>query len=138
MQLYNCVVRHAGNLGMTVHKIDLSAAEIVVLRHLHGADAVVNVSPSRETRLDSRKVRERLVELYGDKAVVECFPGATPRLPATLAEAGVEEEGEAAAANDSDEHDEHGDTPASDRTLPPPPDVAGRLARTGRTAKDLI
>lgn len=135
MQLYNCVVRHAGNLGMTVHKIDLSAAEIVVLRHLHGADAVVNVSPSRETRLDSRKVRERLVELYGDKAIVECFPGATPRLPATLAEAGIEEEGEGAVASESDEHD---DAPASDRTLPPPPDVAGRLVRTGRTAKDLI
>jgi len=48
MQTYNVKVRLAGELHNEVEKKNLIAAEILVLRKIHGADAVVDIKPSGE------------------------------------------------------------------------------------------
>lgn len=91
MDLHTATVRLAGGLRMQLPKENLTAAEIVVLKHLHGQDGVVDVSRTRETKRQHRVEVERLRSTYGDKAVEACFPGASSmtRLPKTLAEAGL-------------------------------------------------
>jgi hypothetical protein len=131
MQLYNCVVRHAGNLGMTIHKEDVTAAEIVLLRALHGEDAVINMAETRQTRREHRAERERLAAYYGERVLADCFPGALSRLPTTLAEAGIgveQDEPETAA-----EEAEHVPSP-----VPLPPAVAERAKRAAGGASSLV
>src|SRR3546814_6298215 len=45
MQRVDCQVRLSGKLTHTVGKKNISVAEIVALRAIHGADAVVDVQP---------------------------------------------------------------------------------------------
>ncbi len=79
MQLYDCKVRLKGSLYNEVHKRGVSAAEIMVLRVIHGGavddmDAVVDVKPSMDadgkrlpvSEVDDHDERERLQELYGE------------------------------------------------------------------------
>lgn len=130
MDFHNCVLRHAGNLGMTVHKTDIPTPEIVLLRHIHGPDAVVQIETVRNSiPTDQRELREKLVRFYGDKFVDDVFPsnGMVARLPRTLAEAGI---GVVEEPIDED--------PASDRVLAPPPEVADKLQRAKAAAKSLV
>jgi hypothetical protein len=119
MDFHNCVLRHAGNLGMTVHKTNISTAEIVVLRALHGPDSVVQIETIRNSiPTDQRKLRDDLARFYGDKVMEDLFPGLVARLPATLAEAGI---GVVEEPVDDD--------PASDRVMAPPAEIAAKVAR---------
>lgn len=119
MDYHNCVLRHAGNLGMTIHKVDISTPEIVILRALHGPDSVIQIETVRNSiPTNQRELRDKLAAYYGDKVVADLFPGLVARLPTTLAEAGIGVEDEPA---DED--------PAADRVLAPPPDVAAKVAR---------
>jgi hypothetical protein len=119
MDYHNCVLRHAGNLGMTVHKENISTAEIVILRHIHGPDSVVQIETVRNSvPTDQRKLRDDLDRYYGDKVLTELFPGLVARLPSTLAEAGI---GIVEEPVDDD--------PASDRVMAPPAEIAAKVAR---------
>lgn len=51
MQLANVTVRLGGSLLNTVPKIAVTPAEVLVLQHLHGADAVVDVRPISEAEI---------------------------------------------------------------------------------------
>lgn len=93
MQLYRCDVRHAGKQYTIIRKEDVTAADIVIMRVLHGADAVANIEPTRESRDAAVKVRARLVSAYGEKVFRQCYPGIAPVLPKDLAEAGLREDG---------------------------------------------
>jgi hypothetical protein len=130
MDFHNCVLRHAGNLGMTVHKTNIPTPEIVLLRYIHGPDSVVQIETVRNSiPTDQRKLRDDMVRFYGDKFVDEVFPsnGMTARLPTTLAEAGIGVEEEPVEED-----------PASDRVLAPPPAVAEKLNRAKAAAQSLV
>lgn len=119
MDYHDCVLRHAGNLGMTIHKTNLATPEIVILRHIHGADSVVQIKTVRQSiPTNQRELRDRLAAFYGEKVMLDLFPGIAARLPTTLAEAGIGVEEE------PPEED-----PAADRVLAPPPEVAAKIAR---------
>lgn len=78
-----------GNIGNTTTR-RVSAAEVLVLRNIHGDDAVTNPSESsRSSRSNSDEV-ERLRGLYGKAAIEKVFPGVMPTLPNTFSSVGVE------------------------------------------------
>jgi len=83
-------------------KEELTAAEIMVLRFIHGDDSVVNV---KRTRMDKRAHAaewDRLEKLYasdkGNPAVSVFGPAGASRLPVDLPEAAPEEVEEKAKA----------------------------------------
>lgn len=102
MQLSNLTLRLGGSMLHTVPKINCTPAEILVLRALHGDDAVVDVRPTKfdKTRRHEDEY-ERLSTLYdraastlapgGDSKSVmgQLFPGAMKKLPVHLKEIGL-------------------------------------------------
>lgn len=89
MEYANVEVRLAGSLENTVRK-EVSAPEIAVIKALHGHDAVVNIKKTRTAPVEQAVERDRLGKFYGDEVIAKFFPGVTAKLPATLAEVGVE------------------------------------------------
>lgn len=95
MDLFTCEVRLAGSVQNTVYKREVTAAEVDVLRAIHGEDAVVSIELCGTTNAGSATAeRERLVSKYNPQVVFELFPGARPNLPTTAAEIGVVAEDE--------------------------------------------
>lgn len=102
MQLSNVMLRLGGSLLHTVQKTNVTPAEILVLQHIHGTDAVVDIRP---TKFDKNRGHgpefERLANLYdaaasasapGEEAgaiLTKLFPGAIKKLPRTLKEIGL-------------------------------------------------
>jgi hypothetical protein len=94
MQLYDVSVRIGGNLNSVVPKQDVTAAEILVLRRLHGDDAVIDIRPTNMDKRSHGAEWARLVDIYGrngsssvDGASVvleSIFPGAVKTLPVKL------------------------------------------------------
>lgn len=99
MELSNIELRIAGKLTSVVPKLDVTPAEILILRHLHGEDAVVNVRPTRMDRRNHAEEWTRLVGIYGRNgasstegagvALEALFPGAIKTLPVHLADIGI-------------------------------------------------
>lgn len=102
MRFYNAKVRLAGSLLHEVYKEGLSAPEIMLLRHIHGQDAVVDIKYVDEKTYgpDENAVeRDRLRLIYDDvtpnqearnSKVEELFgpphrelPQTAPRAPTT-------------------------------------------------------
>lgn len=50
--VFNCEVRHGGNVMQSLVKKGVTDREIRVLRHIHGPDGVVNVNQSGEAEID--------------------------------------------------------------------------------------
>lgn len=124
MELCTCTVRHAGNLGMTIEKGEhnpVTPAEIVILKHIHGDDAVVGIAFNRNTVRSNLQELDRLRAFFGEKVVADVFPGVRPQLPTTLAEAGL---------IPSDEPEEPGIEDDVDGLAPPPADVVARVRQT--------
>lgn len=70
MQLYECTVRLNGQLTNEVHKTNVTAAEIAVLRALHGGpesgvDVVIKIKPTGHANRDDTEERSRLQMVYG-------------------------------------------------------------------------
>lgn len=65
MHLYNCKVRLNGSLYNEIPKSGVTAAEIIVLRVMHGDDAVVDIVHAGEKKLSSVQVRGELSLMYG-------------------------------------------------------------------------
>lgn len=84
MRLYRAEVCLGGNLTNTVIKEGLTAAEIIILRNIHGGDAVRNIEPRTMSRRPYDEEYKRLTDFYGAKTVQSCFPGAQPELPMEL------------------------------------------------------
>ena len=67
----------------------VTPAEAMLLKSIHGHDCIANpVSNGTIDRAPAVEI-ERLRKLYGVKAFSKVFPGALPRLPISLAEAGI-------------------------------------------------
>jgi len=98
MQMFNCKVRLAGNVGMEVRKTGVTAAEVEVLRALHGHDAVLDLDyvgdlkPSEDISNVKAHVMDGLTRTYGASSVgdtvktpvLEAAFGRSMRLPTTL------------------------------------------------------
>ena len=93
MNFYNATVRLRGDTAHEVEKKALTAAEIMVLRRIHGLDAVVRVvavpAPLGGPEWSHREERDRLRKLYCDKELTaglvnELFGPDHIPLPATL------------------------------------------------------
>jgi hypothetical protein len=69
LKFYNCHVRHAGNMLHTIPRNDVSAKELVLLRSIHGDDALDRVSPAGEKRVDMDEHYLELARTYGRQKV---------------------------------------------------------------------
>lgn len=65
MRLYNCTVRLGGSLYNEVPKTGVTAAEILLLRILHGNDGVAGIEEAGKNAVGQAQERDRLVETYG-------------------------------------------------------------------------
>lgn len=100
MQTANVLLALAGHKGNTVFKAGVTAAEIAVLRLIHGNDAVTEIEPTGEIKRSHRDELTRLRERYGamegetfqSKAVNSLFPGAAARVFERLDELDIPEE----------------------------------------------
>lgn len=99
--------------GMIVEKAPVTPAEVVILRRIHGHDAVNNIkilnatSDRRSHEGEMARLREFYTMREGDNGppiVDTTFPGAFPRLPVTFKEIGIDfdDEPEAPAETDAD------------------------------------
>jgi hypothetical protein len=95
MQIVNCSVHLSGDLRNTVHKRGVTVAEIVVLRNIHGGDAVTSIQPVKNDRRSHALELDRLRSIYNrrDQVVDQLFPGANPKLPTNLKDIGVDHNG---------------------------------------------
>ena len=90
MQLCSCFIRLGGNLGNTVRRVNVSPAEVQVLRSIHGDDAVVGITDRSTGKSDNKAEFERLCDRYGKARVASLYPGIMPSLPQTFRDIGVE------------------------------------------------
>jgi hypothetical protein len=90
MQFCDCLVFIGGDIGNSVMKKGISAPEIAVLRALHGADAVRNITVTSNDDVDQDNLRETLLLKYKD--VVTNLFGRYGDLPKTLDAARVEKD----------------------------------------------
>jgi hypothetical protein len=111
MQLYNCKVRLHGSLLHEVRKEKVTAAEIYVLRTIHGGeDAIADIEHTGlKSKLSDTQERNRLHNLYGEGlstidgvksvngvfGVAGALPEAMPGVP--LLKAGAKKPGPAKA-----------------------------------------
>lgn len=104
MQECDIMLRLAGSVLHVVPKQKVTPAEILVLRAIHGPDAVQDVTPTKLNRRDRRAEYDRLVAEYaggsamapdaaaaggGPNIVAQLFPGANPNIPVTLEDIGL-------------------------------------------------
>lgn len=95
METCNVTVRHKGKLTSTVRRRAVTPAETVLLRKLHGSDAVVEFELNPEpVKRDSVEELDRLRGFYDASAenlkiIDDLFPGHSPKLPTTFGEIGV-------------------------------------------------
>lgn len=87
MQIANVLLSLGGDHGNQIMKHAVTAAEIAVLRAIHGDDAVQEVEPTGDVTRTHRAERERLLNTYGaaksddQKPIVESmFPGIAARV----------------------------------------------------------
>jgi hypothetical protein len=99
MQLANCLVAVGGDVGNTVPKYDVTAAEIAVLRAIHGEHAVIDIEPTRDIQRGNGEELGRIRANYGNARDTEnnsivnmLFPGAAARVFQTIDELGIPEE----------------------------------------------
>ena len=67
-----------------------SAAEIIILRDLHGADAIDFLAHHDGEKLNNAEEVARLRQVYGSPVFSKVFPGSLPKLPTLLVDSGIE------------------------------------------------
>lgn len=90
MQHGICKVRLSGDLNNQIPKDGVTPAEILLLRSIHGGDAVAEVqSRGNDKRTHSGEI-QRLRDAYGEKVVAAAFPGLSPTLPVAFKDIGID------------------------------------------------
>lgn len=99
MQTANILLALGDDAGNTVPKYRVTAAEIAVLRSIHGESAVFDVEPTGTVNIANRAELSRLRQVYGkavgqdgERIVDALFPGAAARVFETLDEIDLPEE----------------------------------------------
>jgi hypothetical protein len=129
MNIYNLLVNVGnsnngkGAVQHEVPKYKVTAAEIVLMRHIHGGDATSRVRICGQIEMKQETLRARLKMQYSEKAVDECF-GKFGALPTEVEESERESDLETPAfvpepiSVEGSEADEES-TPAVRRGRPP-------------------
>lgn len=78
-----------GNVQHTVAR-SVTAAEIPLLREIHGSDAVVNGQALVVTKRTQAQEITRLKDEYGADVFARVYAGTFPKLPTTFDEVGFE------------------------------------------------
>lgn len=73
MKVYNCRVRLAGLVHHEVPKYAITEKEVIVLRKVHGADAVNGIKNAGEVKRTNDQEYQRLADFYGAQLVQEIF-----------------------------------------------------------------
>ncbi|MBL4766289.1 MAG: hypothetical protein JKY94_00950 [Rhodobacteraceae bacterium] len=90
MQTAKCTIRLNGDVLNTVVDKEITSAEFLVLREIHGADAIVDFSgPTGNDKRSHAVELDRLRRIYKAKRIESTFPGVSPTLPATFKDAGI-------------------------------------------------
>lgn len=89
MEIYKAEICIGGLLTNTVVKEDLTASEIVILRRIHGDDAIKGIKLVGRENREYQKEYERLIRRFGRRKVEDAFPGARPVLPQNLKDIGM-------------------------------------------------
>jgi hypothetical protein len=87
VQYYSAKIRLGGSVLHEVRKTGLSAAEVVLLRREHGADAVMDLVLTDDRHVTETIERARLAAIYGEKKVEAVYgaPDMPNRMPVHLA-----------------------------------------------------
>lgn len=64
IQLYRATLRHAGNIGIEIPVTGVSQREILLMRAIHGDDAVVKIEEDGKTIVDDRDEIFKLARKY--------------------------------------------------------------------------
>lgn len=94
MQHCSCIVYLDGDRNSSVHKPDVTVAEIALLRAIHGPDAVDGIKPTHVGREKPAQDLARLRIEYANSNVTKdggslidtVYPGRNPSVPTKLAE----------------------------------------------------
>lgn len=102
MQIYSAKIRLGGLLHSEVRVDELTAPEILVLRGIHGSDALVDIKPllnadgaPYDVKRNSKTERTRLLTKYREDQFRKIFPTDFTPLPQTLVEVDEDEMEEA-------------------------------------------
>lgn len=71
--LNKAVVRHAGEIGHTIRRDNITEFEIRILKRLHGSDAVVDIVQTGEVERTENDEHKRLARFYGLATVEKVF-----------------------------------------------------------------
>lgn len=66
MEIYNCKVLLGGSRENEVRKLALPAPEVMLLKHIHGDDHVIEVKHIGTSEIDGAQVREILALTYAN------------------------------------------------------------------------
>lgn len=80
MKLFSAKVRIMGHVQDEVFKTNVTQAEIVVLKSIHGEDAIGDVKATDETERDEVEERERLEMIYGEAVIGRLFGAPVARI----------------------------------------------------------
>jgi hypothetical protein len=98
MDIVNCEIALGGDKRNTVPKKNVTAAEVAVLRRVHGEDAVFNIEPVGQMNMSNRGELIRLRETYrgmdedNTPLIESVYPGAAARVFETLEELDLPED----------------------------------------------
>lgn len=84
MDQFDCKVRLAGSVSNEVRKELVTAAQIIVLRQIHGEDSVLDIVGRKEVERRDDEERDRLAKEYGAAKVAELFGPVHNPLPKTV------------------------------------------------------
>lgn len=109
MQHCYCIVYLEGDRNSSVHKPDVTVAEIALLRAIHGPDSIGGIKPTFVGKEKPAQELERLRMVYANSNVTKeggslvdaVYPGRNPSIPKTLADLGEED----APADDEEEEE---------------------------------
>ena len=100
MELARVEIRLSGSLANTVVRHNVTPPELLLLRELHGDEAIANIEYTGKAQKLHHEVLDSMHTFYntenGKRAMEKIFPGASPKLPTTFREIGydISEEGE--------------------------------------------
>jgi hypothetical protein len=80
VQTYDVVVQLGGSRDHEVVIYGATPAEIELLRHIHGVDAVPRGWARKEVEIDRSEIEDVLIGRYGEDVVRAAFPAGVPEL----------------------------------------------------------
>lgn len=137
MQHCSCIVYLDGDRNSSVHKPDVTVAEIALLRAIHGPDSIGGIKPTYVGKEKQAAELARLRVEYANSNVTKeggslieaVYPGRNPSLPTKLTDIDTED-----SAFDEGEDEDDVPPPPADPEESAPPAAARNLG--GRPRKD--